>query len=95
MPDQRVALRGEEVFSQIITPDHKPMKDPMMVTPIGICMNYYEQNNNFIIVKFNGVDIKLYNNGKLNVMDAVISFGMSEKDVFPKSGKDLKFTVNG
>ena len=95
LPEQRVALRGEEVFSQIVTPDKKPMKDPMMVTPIGICMNFYEQNNNFILIKFNGVDIKLYNNGKLNVMDAVISFGMSEKDVFPKRGQDLKFTVNG
>ncbi|MBR4344825.1 MAG: rod shape-determining protein [Lachnospiraceae bacterium] len=95
LPDQRVALRGEEVFTRIITPDHKPVKDPMLVTPIGICLNYYEQNNNFIIVKMNGVDIKLYDNGKLNVMDAIVSFGLSEKDVFPKRGKELNFTLNG
>ena len=43
----------------------------------------------------NGVDIKLYNNGKLNVMDAIISFGMSNTDIFPKRGSDLKFTFNG
>ena len=95
LPEQRVALRGEEVFTQIITPDGTPVKDPMLVTPIGICMNYYEQNNNFIIVKMNGVDIKLYDNGKLNVMDAILSFGMSNKDIFPKRGNDLHFTVNG
>ena len=54
-----------------------------------------EQNNNFIIVKMNGVDIKLYDNGKLNVMDAILSFGMSNKDIFPKRGEDLHFKVNG
>ena len=95
LPDQRVALRGEEVFTRIITPDHKPVKDPMLVTPIGICMNFYEQNNNFIIVKMNGVDIKLYDNGKLNVMDAIVSFGMSQTDIFPKHGRELKFILNG
>ena len=95
LPSQRVALRGEEVFTQIVTPDGTAVKDPMLVTPIGICMNYYEQNNNFIIVKMNGVDIKLYDNGKLNVMDAILSFGMSNKDIFPKRGNDLHFTVNG
>ena len=95
LPEQRVALRGEEVFTQIVTPDGTPVNDPMLVTPIGICMNYYEQNNNFIIVKMNGVDIKLYDNGKLNVMDAILSFGMSNKDIFPKRGEDLHFKVNG
>jgi len=41
------------------------------------------------------VDIKLYDNGKLNVMDAILSFGMSNKDIFPKRGEDLHFKVNG
>ena len=95
LPEQRVALRGEEVFSRIITPDGKHVKDPMLVTPIGICMNYFEQNNNFISVKMNGTDIKLYDNGKLNVMDAIVSGGMSNNDIFPKRGADLKFYVNG
>ncbi|MBO4781699.1 MAG: rod shape-determining protein [Lachnospiraceae bacterium] len=95
LPEQRVALRGEEVFTRIVTPDNVPINDPMLVTPIGICLNYYEQNNNFIIVKMNGVDIKLYDNGKLNVMDAVISSGMGNADIFPKKGKDLTFMVNG
>ncbi|MBR4542222.1 MAG: cell division protein FtsA, partial [Lachnospiraceae bacterium] len=95
LPNTRVALRGEEVFTNIVTPDNTPVNDPMMVTPIGICLNYYEQNNNFIVVKINGVDIKLYDNGKLNVMDAVLSIGMGNADIFPKKGKDLTFTVNG
>ncbi|MCQ2495030.1 MAG: rod shape-determining protein [Lachnospiraceae bacterium] len=95
LPAQRVALRGEEVFTQIVSPDGKPVNDPMLVTPIGICLNYYEQNNNFIVVRMNGNDIKLYDNGKLNVMDAAVSIGMSNTDVFPKRGENLTFTVNG
>lgn len=95
LPEQRVALRGSEVFSGVVTPDHKPVKDPMLVTPIGICMNYYDKSNNLINVTINGTEIKLYNNGKTNVMDAVLSGGMSDSDVFPKRGRDLVFMVNG
>lgn len=95
LPPQRVALRGSEVFTGVITPDQKPVKDPMLVTPIGICLNYYDQNNNFIMVQMNGTDIKLYNNGKLNVMDAIITMGYSDRDVFAKRGKELVFTFNG
>ena len=95
LPSQRVVLRGQEVFTGIISPDHKPIKDPMLVTPIGICMNYYAKNNNFIVIKMNGQEIKLFDNGNVNVMDAIIGGGMSEKDVFPKRGKDLVFKVNG
>lgn len=95
LPKQRVALRGEEVFTQIISQDGKPIVDSMLVTPIGICLNYYEQNNNFIIIKMNGNDVKLYDNGKLNVMDATIGVGMSNEDIFPKRGASLHFTLNG
>lgn len=92
---QRVALRGEEVFTDIITPDGEPVSDPMLVTPIGICLNYYEQNNNFVMIRLNGNDVKLYNNGKLNVMDAAVGVGITNDDIFPKRGKNLVFTVNG
>ncbi len=95
LPKTRVALRREEVFTQIISPDGKPITDPMLVTPIGICLNYYEQNNNFIIIRMNGNDVKLYNNGKLNVMDAAMGVGLTNEDIFPKRGAALSFSVNG
>ena len=43
-------------------------KDPLLVTPIGICLNYYEQRNNFIMVRFNGERIKLYDNNRLTTV---------------------------
>ena len=55
LPEERVALRGEEVLKEVVFEQEDIHKDPLLVTPIGICLNYYEQRNNFIMMKFNGV----------------------------------------
>lgn len=91
----RVALRGEEVLNDVHFLEEDIVKDPMLVTPIGICLNYYEQNNNFIFVKCNDDLVKLYDNGRLTVMDAAMGIGFPNENLFPKRGKELDFTVNG
>ena len=53
--------------------DEDVKKDSLMVTPIGICLNYYEQSNNFIYVSFNEERIKIYDNGSLAVVDAAMN----------------------
>lgn len=95
LPKERVALRGEEVMQDIHmhVPDVK--KDPILVTPIGICLNYYDQKNNFIFVLVNGERIKLYNNDHLTVFDAAMQLGLKNEAIFPKRGRDLHYTVNG
>lgn len=95
IPVQRVALRGEDVMQKISFADDKMGRDSLFVTPIGICLNFYEQSHNFIFVNFNGERLKLYNNGKLCIVDAVMQSGMSNEDLFPKRGKSLTFTLNG
>ena len=65
LPAERVALRGEEVLKEVNFEQEDIKKDPLLVTPIGICLNYYDQKNNFIMVHFNGERIKLYDNNKL------------------------------
>ncbi len=91
----RVALRGAEVLNEVHFLEEGIVKDPMLVTPIGICLNYYEQNNNFIFVKCNDDLVKLYDNGRLTVMDAAMGIGFPNENLFPKRGKELDFTVNG
>lgn len=93
--NDRVALRGEEVLGEIHFTDPDVVKDSTLVTPIGICLNYYEQNNNFIFVKCNGDLVKLYNNGHLTVLDAAAGIGFPNESLFPKRGRELEFTVNG
>ncbi len=59
---ERVALRGEEVMQDIIFENEPEHKDSLLVTPIGICLSYYQQSNNFIFVTLNDKRIKLYDN---------------------------------
>ncbi len=91
---KRVALRGEEIMKEVEFPEGC-LKDSTIVTPIGICLSYYEQNNNFIYVTFNGSKIKLYDNNKLAVVDAAIQASFSRESLFPRRGQELHYTVNG
>lgn len=90
----RVALRGEEVM-QSITFQEKTKKDSLLVTPIGICLNYYDQNNNFIYVTFNEEHIKLYDNSNLAIVDAAMQADFPNDKLFPKRGSEIAYTVNG
>ncbi len=92
---ERVAIRGKEVMQSIDFDMEDAQTDSLMVTPIGICLSYYEQNNRFIFVQFNDEQVKLYDNGKLSVVDAAIAAGFSNEDLFPKRGKGMVYTVNG
>lgn len=95
IPEERVALRGEEVLSKIDIQVDGFNKDSLFVTPIGICMNYYAQKNNFIFVQVNGERIKLYDNNRLTVIDALLQAGYPNENLFPRRGKEIEFTVNG
>lgn len=95
LPEERVALRGEEVLGDVTFEQEDIKKDPLLVTPIGICLNYYEQRNNFIMVRFNGERIKLYDNNRLTIVDAALQAGFPNDELFPKRGTPINFTVNG
>lgn len=92
---ERVAIRGQEVMQSIEFENVNPRRDSMMVTPIGICLSYYVQSNNFIFVDFNGKRVKLYDNGRLSVADAAVQSDFSNEDLFPKRGRALTYQVNG
>ena len=92
---ERVAIRGQEVMQTIVFELENARKDAMMVTPIGICLSYYVQSNNFIFVEFNGERVKLYDNGKLSVTDAAMQMQFPNDRLFPRRGEALLFTVNG
>lgn len=92
---ERVAIRGQEVMQTIEFENVNPRRDSMMVTPIGICLSYYVQSNNFIFVDFNGKRVKLYDNGRLSVADAAVQSDFTNEDLFPKRGHALTYQVNG
>ena len=92
---ERVALRGSEVMGKIDFKDNIDSKKSLLVTPIGICLNYFENSNNLIYVSFNGNRIKLYDNGKVSVVDVAMQAQFPNDGLFPKRGKALTFSVNG
>ena len=95
IPKERVALRGAEVLDFVTFPEDGFAKDSTLVTPIGICLNYYEAKNNIIFVTLNKERIKLYDNGKTAVMDAAAKVGFPNDRLFARTGKALNFTFNG
>lgn len=95
LPKERVALRGEEVLKEVTFEQPGIRKDPLLVTPIGICLNYYDQKNNFIMVRFNGERLKLYDNNRLTIVDAALQAGFPNDQLFPKRGVPINFMVNG
>ena len=96
IPEERVALRGEEVMKNITFLNNDGIdRDSLMVTPLGICISYYEEANNFIFVSFNGVQTKIYDNGKLQIVDAAMQASFPNEDLFPKRGEELRYLVNG
>ena len=92
---ERVAVRGEEVMQNIEFLESDARRDSLMVTPIGICLSFYEQSNNFIFVYFNDQRIKIYDNNKVAVVDAAMQAEFANDGLFPKRGKELNYTVNG
>lgn len=95
IPKERAALRGKEVLDFVDFAIDNIKKDPLYVTPVGICINYFNQKNNFIYVTVNGERIKLYDNSRLTVSDAIIQAGYPNDKLFPRRGKEIKFTLNG
>ncbi|MCH5268589.1 MAG: rod shape-determining protein [Lachnospiraceae bacterium] len=93
--NDRVALRGTEVLSDVTFLQQDLEVDSLLVTPVGICLNYYEQRNNFVFVNINDERIKLYDNGKLTILDAALQVGIPNEVLFPQRGDALTFTING
>ncbi len=94
--DERVALRGKDVLTQVTTEDPHFKKNPEYVTPIGICCTGLQNNqHDFIEVFFNDESIRIFNTQRLTVMDIVALKGIDPNVFIPKSGKNLSFTLNG
>lgn len=95
LPEARVALRGKEVLTDVEFLMTNVKKDPLYVTPIGICINYYNQKNDFIHVTVNGERVKLYDNNNLTIIDALMQIGYPNEQLFPRRGPAVNYTLNG
>lgn len=95
LPENRVAIRGEEVLGHIDFLQEDICKDSTIVTPIGICLSQYDARSNFIHVAVNEQNVKLFDNGKATVLDACVGAGFLQGNLFPVRGDNLVYFVNG
>lgn len=93
LPKERVALRGQEVLQKVTYLEDDIQKDSTLVTPIGICLNFYEQKNNFIFIQVNGERVKLYDNNRMTIADVAVQIGYPNEQLFPQRGKALTYYV--
>lgn len=93
IPKERCAVRGEDVMTSVKFQNKGAIKDSLMVTPIGICLCFYEQSNHFVFVTFNNQRVKLYDNNHLSVMDAALQANFDHEMLFPRRGKELTYYV--
>jgi molybdopterin converting factor small subunit len=95
LPHERVALRGAEVLDNISFINNS-LKIPEMVTPVGICLcGLDKDNNDFISIKVNGEEIKIFNNNNLTLVDVVAYKGFNHKNLICRRGNDIHYELNG
>jgi len=91
----RVAVRGRDVIRNIKT-KLKKLTGPESITPFGIAMMAYSnKGQDFLSVTVNGEKIQLLNSKKLTVADALILIGFNPDKLIGRTGKSLKFNLNG
>lgn len=93
IPKERVALRGQEVLQNVEFLEGKVKKDSTLVTPIGICLNFYEQKNNFIFIQVNGERVKLYDNSHMTIADVAVQIGFPNEQLFPQRGNPVSYYI--
>ncbi len=92
---ERVAVRGRDVIQNIKTKIRK-LSGPESITPFGIAMMAYSnKGQDFLSVTVNGEKIQLLNSKKLTVADALILVGYDADKLIGRTGKPLKFILNG
>lgn len=95
LPGERVAVRGREVITNIKTKIRK-LSGPESITPFGIAMMAHAtRGQDFLSVTVNGEKIQLLNAKKLTVADALILVGYNPDMLIGRTGKSLKFELNG
>ena len=92
---KNVHLRGEEVMEKTYFLDKSFAKEALLVIPLGICLQYFKNNNSFINVSLNDDSVKLFDHGHLTIFDAVMQIGLDNHALLPRHGDALEFTLNG
>lgn len=95
LPKERVAVRNRSIARNVRWMGDQ-LAGPECITPFGILVTAgMQKGQDFFHVTVNDAKIKLYNSRRLTVSDALLLAGFNPDQLIGKSGRALKFTVNG
>ncbi|WP_404404385.1 cell division FtsA domain-containing protein [Jeotgalibacillus malaysiensis] len=94
LPANRVAIRGIEAI-QGLKLSQKTAVGPELVTPAGIAIAANQMPINYMPVKVNGHDVRLFEIRELTAGDAILSAGLSVPRLYGKPGLAKIVKING
>lgn len=93
---QRVVVRDRSFLRHFNQPDNDPLAGPEGVTVVGIAtVALAKLGYEFMTVKINGSEYKLFNTKDINVSQALGLIRFDPRDLIGSNGRDLKFKLNG
>lgn len=94
LPKERVSIRDTSFIKNINGIDEK-INGPDIITPIGIAVEGLSKKyKNFLEIKFNNADIRVFNTDKAKISDLLILTGYNPRKLMPKSGEDFIYYLN-
>lgn len=94
LPANRVAIRDINAIKDLKI-DTDCAESPELVTPIGIAIAAKESPVEYVSVKVNNQDIRLFDIKQLTIGDALLSSGLELSKLYGKPGMAMMVNVNG
>ncbi|WDV47052.1 cell division FtsA domain-containing protein [Clostridiaceae bacterium M8S5] len=95
LPPQRVVVKSSDIIDGLEGLSSE-LIGPSFITPIGIAVTAsISRNKDFLEVKVNDENIKLFNSKKIKVSDALILIGFNPRKLIPKRGEELRYYIDG
>ncbi len=94
--EQRVVVRDRSFLRDVATPEEDPLAGAEGVTVVGIAtVALARMGFEFMTVKINGSEYKLFNTKNVNVSQALGLIRFDPENLISRNGRNLRFTFNG
>lgn len=95
IPSARVVIKSVESIADIEN-NNPILQGPQCVTPVGILScSIKNEKQDFIRVKVNGKNVKMFRSVDLKISDALLLAGFNPRELISRRGKSLLIDING
>lgn len=95
LPPRRVGIRGRQSIPGLVV-DDPGIAGPEGVTVVGIATVALKKiGHDFINIKVNGEEFRLFNSKEINVANAIALIGFNPRRLIGHNGRSVEFFLNG